>query len=571
MRTVPATATAEPSTWTRYVPALGWLRSYQGAWLVPDLIAGLTLAAYALPAGIADASLAQLPAQAGLYACLFSGLVFWLFCSSKHTAITVTSAISLLVGATLGDLGQGDPARIAAMAACTALMVAALAFLVWLFRGGSVVNFVSETVLLGFKAGVALYLASTQLPKLFGISGTHGDFWDRMGYFLEHLGETHQAALLLGLAALVILVLGKIFMPTRPIALVVVVGGIVASSRLDLGSHGVKLLGEVPQGLPALGFPSLSRADLNELLPLAMACFLLAAVETAAIGRMFGLKHGYKVDPNQEFLALAAANLAAGLGRAFPVSGGMSQSLVNESGGARTPISGLVAALLILLVAVFLSGLLRALPQPVLAAVVLVAVTGLFKVKALASLWRFSRTEFAIAAAALLGVLGSGLLHGVLIGAVLSILVLLRRASRPPATELGRIPGTDQFADRVRNPENARVRDVFVFRSSGALLYFNVDHVRERFLALLAEFGPARRAVFFLGAVPLVDLAGAELLVELHRTLAARGIEFRLAGTPSSVSETLRRAGYEDHCGPVVANAPVIAVVDAPGAAPARG
>jgi len=565
-----AQAATGASGLARYLPALVWLRGYQGSWLVPDLVAGLTLAAYAIPAGVADASLAQLPPQAGLYACLFSGLVFWLLCSSRHTAITVTSAISLLTGATLGELGQGDATRVAALASCTALLVALLALLVWVFRGGSVVNFVSETVLLGFKAGVALYLASTQLPKLFGISGAHGDFWERMRYLLAHLGETHGAALLLGLSALVLLVLGKRFLPNRPVSLFVVVGGIAVAGWFDLGARGVKLLGEVPQGLPVPALPAVGWGDLNELLPLAMACFLLAAVETSAIARMFGQKHGYRVDTNQEFLAVAGANLAAGLGQGFPVSGGMSQSVVNESSGARTPLSGLVAALLILLVVLFLSGMLHDLPQPVLAALVLVAVTGLFKVDALARLWRFSRAEFAIAMAALFGVLGSGLLRGVLIGAVLSILMLLRRASRPPTTELGRVPGTDQFADRIRNPENRREPGVFVFRSAGALLYFNVDHVRERFHEQLAEFGAARRAVFFLGAVPLVDLAGAELLVELHRTLLARDIEFRLAGTPSSVRETLVRAGYEEHCGPVLANEPVAAVVAASSAGPAR-
>lgn len=539
------------------LPGLSLLRNYDLAWLRFDLVAGLTLAAYLLPAGIADASLAQLPPEAGLYSCLFGGLVFWLFCSSRHTAITVTSAISLLIGATLGELGNGDPSRFAALAACTALMVAGFALLVWLFKGGAVVNFVSETVLLGFKAGVAMHLASTQLPKLFGIGGAHGNFWERMGYFVAHLGETHASALYLGLAALAVLVLGKIYLPTRPVALLVVVSGIVAAGALELGAQGVKLLGEVPQGLPAPALPAVGWADMDDLLSLSMACFLLAAVETAAIARMFAQKHGYRVDTNQEFLALAGANLASGLGRGFPVSGGMSQSVVNESGGARTALSGLIAAVLMVVVVLFFSGLLRDLPQPVLAAIVLVAVTGLFKVKALARLWRFSRVEFAVAMAALLGVLGSGLLRGVLIGAVLSILLLLRRASRPPTTELGRVPGTDYFADRIRNPENEREPGVFVFRNSGALLYFNVDHVRDRFFELLAERGDAKRAVYFLGAVPLVDLAGAELLMEIHETLKDRGIHFRLAATPSSVRETLVKAGFEEECGPVVANEPV--------------
>ena len=243
----------------------------------------------------------------------------------------------------------------------------------------------------------------------------------------------------------------------------------------------MKMLGEVPQGLPPIGLPAVNVSDLNELLPLAMACFLLGAVETAAIGRMFALKHGYRFDPNQEFLALASANVAAGLGQGFPVSGGMSQSLVNESGGARTPLSGLVAALVTLVVAVSLSGMLRNLPQPVLAAIVLMAVAGLFKVSALKRLWQFSHAEFGIAVVALLGVLGSGILRGVLIGAVLSLVLLLRRGSRPHTTELGRVQGTDYFADRLRHPENERVPDVFVFRCDGPLLFFNVDYVRDRF------------------------------------------------------------------------------------------
>ncbi len=246
---------APRSKFGRMLPGLALLRSYEFGWLRFDLVAGLTLAAYLLPAAIADSSLAQLPPQAGIYACLFSGLVFWLFCSSRHTAITITSAISLLIGATLGEMGNGDVSRFGALAACTALMVSGFALLVWLFDGGSIVNFVSETVMLGFKAGVALHLASTQLPKLFGISGAHGNFWSRMGTFFGHIGETHAATLWLGLAALVVLVLGKIFAPTRPVALFVVVGGIVAAGLLGLGAQGVKLLGEVPQGVPV---PSLA-------------------------------------------------------------------------------------------------------------------------------------------------------------------------------------------------------------------------------------------------------------------------------------------------------------------------
>jgi high affinity sulfate transporter 1 len=549
---------------TDALPGLRLLRHYPKEMLRRDLVAGLVLCAYLLPAGIGDASLAGLPPEAGLYSCLFAGLVFWLFCSSRHTAVTVTSAISLVVGTSLAPLAQGDLPRQAVLAAATALLVAGLALAAWLLNAGSLVSFISETVMTGFKSGVALYLASTQLPKLFGLHGAHGSFWPRLTGFVAHLPETNPAALLLGLSALGLLVLGKLFLPNRPVSLVVLAAGIAAVPLFGLAGRGVALLGEVPQALPVPGLPAVRLADLNDLLPLAMACFLLGAVETAAIGRTFARKHGYRLDNNQELLALAGSNLAAGLGRGMPVSGGMSQSLVNESGGARTPLSGLVAAGLLVVVTLFFAGLLRDLPQPVLAAIVLMAVSGLFKVAELRRLWRFSRAEFAVAMAALIGVLASGLLRGVLIGAVISLVMLLRRAARPRTTELGRVPGTDYYADAERHPENQRDAEVFVFRTEAALVYFNTEHVRDRFLASLDARGPAvKLAVFFLGTCPGVDRAGAELLEELAHEMRRRDIVFRLAEARGSVRETLRRAGFEEHCFPVVANQPVAAVVSA--------
>src|SRR5436190_10065077 len=488
-------------------PALTWLRAYQPKWLRADLIAGVTLAAYLMPAGLADASLANLPPEAGLYACLFSGLVFWLFCSSRHTAITVTSAISVLVGASLGDLAGGDPSRFWALASCTALIVGGLGFIAWVAKAGVIVNFISESVLVGFKCGIALFIASTQLPKLFGFKGSHGDFWERSGYFFSHLRETNMASLLLGLCALAVLLLGKRFPKNKPVALFVVIAGILAAASMNLGKLGVKLLGEVPQGLPPFGLPAIHASDLNDLLPLALACFLLGAVESAAIGRMFAVKHGYRFDANQELLGIAGANVMAGLGHGFPVSGGMSQSLVNESGGARTPLSGFIASLLMLLIVLFVSGALRYPPQPVLAAIVLMAVTGLFNVTALRHLWRADRAELVVAIAALLGVLGSGLLRGVLIGAVISLVQLLRRASRPHVAQLGRIPGTSRFSDRERHPDNEPTPGAVILRPEAGLVYFNIDHVRDAIRAAVrAESPRADLVILDLSGSPFVDL-----------------------------------------------------------------
>jgi SulP family sulfate permease len=538
------------SAWYSMFPVFTWLRAYQPKWLRADLVAGVTLAAYLTPAGLADASLANLPPEAGLYACLFSGVVFWLFCSSRHTAITVTSAISVLVGASLGDLAGGDASRFWALASCTALMVGGLGFIAWLAKAGVIVNFISESVLVGFKCGIALFIASTQLPKLFGFKGAHGDFWERSGYFFSHLRETNMASLLLGLGALAVLLLGKRFLKNKPVSLFVVIAGIITASSMDLGSLGVKLLGQVPQGLPPFGLPAIHLSDLNDLLPLALGCFLLGMVETAALGRMFAVKHSYRFDANQELLGIASANVMAGLGHGFPVSGGMSQSLVNESGGARTPLSGFVAALLMLVVVLFLSGALRNLPQPVLAAIVLMAVIGLFNVAALKHLWRADRAEFIVAIAALLGVLTSGLLRGVLIGAIISLVQLLRRASRPHVAFLGRIPGARRFSDIARHPDNEPIRGALLFRTEASLLYFNVDYVRDTVMKRASEMGAGLRlAVCDLSTSPHVDLAGAQMLMGLYEQLASAKVRLQIVEARASVRDRLQAEGVEDKVG----------------------
>jgi MFS superfamily sulfate permease-like transporter len=261
---------------------------------------------------------------------------------------------------------------------------------------------------------------------------------------------------------------------------------------------------------------------------------------------MFAAKHRDKFDSNQEFLALAAANLATGLGSGFPVSGGMSQSLVNESGGARTPLSGLVGSVAILVVILFFSSALRTLPQPVLAAIVLAAVGGLFKVSELRHLWRADRSEFIIAMAALLGVLGFGLLRGVLIGALISLVQLLRRASQPHIASLGRIPGTHRFSDLERNPENHPVPGLLMFRVESSLLYFNVEYVRETVLERVRrESQPPKLVLCDLSASPYVDLQSATTLGVLADELASSGIQMQVVEARSSVRDRLRAEGLD--------------------------
>ena len=427
-----------------------------------------------------------------------------------------------------------------------------IALAAWAVRAGAIVNFISESVMVGFKCGVALFLASTQLPKLFGIHGAHGDFWENSAHFLGHLHETNPVSLTIGAAALAALIVGKILLKNKPVALFVVVGGIIASAWFGLDQRGVKLLGEVPQGLPAVGLPAVYWSDLNALLPLALACFLLAAVETAAIGRTFAAKHGGRLDANQEFLALAASNLAAGLGRGFPVSGGMSQSLVNEGSGAHTPLSGAMAAGFILLVILFLSHLLSALPQPVLAAVVLMAVAGLFQFSALKHLWQASRPDFAVAIASLLGVLGSGLLRGVMIGAIISLVQLIHRSSRPHVAVLGRIPGTQRFSDLERHRDNEKIPGALIVRPESGLVYFNIDHVRTTILDRIhAEIPLPRLVVIDLSASPYVDLQSAHELAGMADELRAKGVRVRVVEARSAVRDRLNGEGLGTRLGSI--------------------
>jgi high affinity sulfate transporter 1 len=557
----------------KYLPILEWLPTYRREWLRPDIVAGITLAAYMLPVALAYASLAGLPPQAGLYSCMLAGLFFAPFCTARHTAVAVTSAISLLLAATLSGMAQDDAARYWSLASFTALLVAAIAIVAGLLGAGTIIHFISETVLAGFKAGVALNIISTQLPKLLGIKGSGDNFFQRVGYVLEHVDETSALTLAVGVTGIVLLAIGERVLRNRPVALIVVVLSIVAVAAFGLDQRGLKVLGDVPSGLPRFGLPLPSIEDLNELVPLALACFLLGSVETMAVSRTFARKHRYRVSADQDFLALGAANLVAGLAQGYPVSGGMSQSAVNEKAGAKTPVSLVVASLLIALVTLFLSGVFRTLPDAILAAIVVMAVKGLIDVSLLRHLYRFSLGEFAIAAVALVGVLALGLLNGVLIGCMLSLILLLRRSSRPSVAVMGRVPGTDRFGSIERHPDNEPVAGVLVFRVDSSIFYYNTEHVRDRFFQCLAEQQPPPRLVVWsLMTTPLVDLAGAELLMELRQDLGERGIELKLAEARGPLREVLRVAGLEKHFGPIQAHtaiAPTIQQWEASTVAPA--
>jgi len=531
---------------------LGWLAAYDARWLGADCLAGITLAAYAVPVALAYATLAGVDPVVGVYGYLLGGLGYALLGSSRHLAIGPTSAISLLIGATIAPMAAGDPMRLAQIASLTALMVALLAAAAWVLRLSTLTSFISDTILVGFKAGAGISIAVTQLPKALGVPGGGDNFFERVGTLVRQAGEVNPVVLAVTVAALALLLFGDRWLPGRPVALAVVALSIVATSVLGLQAHGVTTVGAIPAGLPRLGLPALRPRDVDGVIPLAAACLLLAYIESVSAARALARKHGYEVDVRQELLALGSANLAVALGHGYPVAGGLSQSAVNEKAGARSPLSLMVASAVLAVALLFLTGLLRNLPNAVLAAIVLVAVMGLIDVREMARLWRLSRLEFQVAMTALVGVLLLGILKGVLLAAIGSILLLLRRVSAPHVAALGRIPGTSRFSDLARHPDNERLPEVFPFRVEASLVYFNVDHVlREVIAAVDAQRPAVRLVVCDLSTSPYVDVAGARMLARLSAELDARGAALRLVEVRATTRDLLRAEGLEAKAGQI--------------------
>ncbi|MDM0028963.1 SulP family inorganic anion transporter [Variovorax saccharolyticus] len=536
--------------WRAAFPPAQWLAGYQPRWLAKDAIAGVTLAAYGIPVSLAYASLAGLPPQYGIYGYLVGGLFYALFGSSRQLAIGPTSAISMLVGVTVAGMAQGDAERWASIAALTALLIAVMCVLAWLLRLSSLVNFISETILLGFKAGAALTIALTQLPKLFGVQGGGEGFFERLFILGGQIPETNLAVLGFGLVALALLLLAEKFLPGRPAALFVVVASILVLSLTSLGELGFKVVGALPQGLPDFKLPGLRARDVEGVVPLAFACLLLSYVESVSAARALAEAHKYEIDPRQEFLGLGAANLGAALFQAYPVAGGLSQSSVNDKAGARTPLALVFASITIGLCLMFLTGGLKNLPNVVLAAIVLVAVKGLVDIGGMKRLWRVSRYEFLVSMIAFVAVLLLGILNGVIVAVLASLALLIRRVANPHVALLGRIPGTRKFSDIARNPDNTPVPGVLAFRVDAALLYFNAEQVRDAVRAMQrAATGPLKLVICDLSTSPQVDLAGARMLTKLQQELAAAGIRMRLVAAHAPVRDILRAEGLEENVG----------------------
>lgn len=531
-------------------PITIWLREYPRSNLKWDILSGITLAFFVIPESMAYASLAGLPPQTGIYCYLFAGVLYAIFGTSRQLAIGPTSAISMVIGASIAWLSGGDPIKATLIASSTALMVAGLFLIAYLVKLNSLTNFISDTILTGFKAGAALAIASTQIPRLLGFDGEGDNFFERIWFLLSHLDKTNPIILIFGTIALILLILGHKFMPGKPLSLIVVVGSMLAVAFTPLGNLDIPYIGQLPQGFRFSEFPLFTLSESKDMLGLVLACFLLAYIESVSAAKTLAKKNGYEIDTRQELLALGAANFAAGIGGGFPSGGGLSQSTVNDQSGAKSPLALVITSMFLLVFLFFLSNVTRYLPEVILPVIVLHAVASLINVKEMKHLFRVSRYESLIMALSVLAVLVFGILNGLLISVILSILFLLRITSSPHIAILGRVSNTSRFTDMLRHPENSPVDGLLILRVEASIIYYNVPFVRDHVRTLVANHqGTLRMVIFDLSSSTYMDVSGARYFIDLEQELEKSNIELRVVEALGTVRDILRAEGLEMEIG----------------------
>ena len=549
-------APERPSTLERLAPIARWLPSYDRRWLRPDIIAALTVWALIVPEAMAYASLAGVPPEAGLYAALAPLVLYAVFGTSRHVTVGPSSAIAILVAATVAPLAGGDGDRYIALTAGLALLVGVVLIIGGLARLGFVSEFLAKPVLTGFVIGLALVIAIGQVPKLLGIEIAGGNFFEELWEIITSLDETHVATLAVGAGSLVLMLALNRFVPKAPSALITVGLAIAFVALLNLEAEGVEIAGDIPAGLPPLGFPDIKLGDLADLLPGALAIALVAYAESIAGSRSFAARHGYEVDANQEMVALGASNVGTGLSQGFAVDVSLSRSAVNDAAGVKSQLSGIVNAGFVLITIVVLTPLFHDLPDAALAAVIIAAVAHLVDIRELRRLLRLDRADYGLAVTAAGAVLLFDVLIGILVAVVTSLIVLIHRSYRPQSALLGRVPHADEsdedyrYRDVERHPGYETFPGLVIFRFDDELYFANSNYFREEVRRRLREADPPARAILIdVGAVTHIDTTGTDMLGELIDELSNQDVELLLARAKGKARDILRRAGLEDKIG----------------------
>jgi high affinity sulfate transporter 1 len=536
---------------SRFLPIAGWLPRYDRSLLRPDVIAGATVWGLLVPESIAYAGLAGLAPEAGLYALLATLAAYAVFGTSRHLIAGPTSAAAVLLASSVGDLAASGSAQYVADAAMLVLLCGGLFLVAGLLRLGFIAQFLSRPVMQGFVFGLAIFVTVSQLPKLFGVEKFDGNTIAQFVHLLGHLGDTNGATLVVGAAALVLLFGAERFAPQLPGGLIALVLGIAVGGLLGLSSHGVAIVGKVPSGLPTPSVPDIDGGELGALLAAAGGLLLVIYSESLGAAQTFAAKYGYEIDPNQELIALGVANAGSGALGGLAGGGGLSQSAVNESAGARSELSPLVAAVLILVTVLLLTPLFKNLPEAVLAALIVHAVSHLMRVGELRRYYRERHVEFWLALATLVAVITLDVLPALIIGVTAMLLLVVYHSSQPHVAELGRVPGLPgAYGGRRMHPEYEPVPGLLILRLQTPVLYSNAAPVAHRIKQLVGEADPTPRAVIVeSGGSDRLDITSAEMLRQLVRELHAAGIDLALADVHTQVVRMARRAGVLDELG----------------------
>jgi sulfate permease, SulP family len=534
------------------LPIVASLRGYQHAWLSVDIVAGLTVWGLVVPQAMAYASIAGLPAEAGLYTILVSMLAYALFGSSRHLIVSATSATAALVGSTIVLLHPVDAAQYASHAATLVLLVGLLFLLAGAAKLGFIAQFLSRPVMEGFVFGLTIFVAVGQLNKVFGVSKGDGNTFAKLWHVVTQLDEANWWAFAIGAAAMAGLFALPHLSKQLPAGLVVLAGAIVASAALDLAEkHDVAVIGTLPKGLPSLSSPTFELSVLWTLLPAAVGIVLVAYSEALGAAESLATRHGYEIRPNQELMAFGAVNLATGAVGGLVGCGGMSASAVNDGARAKTQISAITATAMALITVVALTPLFKHLPDAVLGALIIHAVSHMMSVAKLKAVYRIAPTEFWLGITALLGVVTLDVLQGLIIAMAASILLVVYRTSKPSVVvlgELAELPGT--YGAIERNPGAATVDGVLVLRHDETLYYANASSNRDAIKRLVEAADPAVQTVIFHPEVlHTIDVTSIESLEHLLAWLRQHDIEVFVVHPHRDLLAIARRTSLLDALG----------------------
>ncbi len=544
---------SSPRGLERFVPISVWLRGYRPDWLKADVVAGLTVWALVVPEAMAYAGIAGVPVEYGLYAVPLAVVAYAVFGTSRRLFVGPSSTIAALSASTVAPVvaSGGTAEDYVALTAGLALLVGALYVVMGLARMGFVARFFAKPVLDGFIIGLGLYIAVGQLPKLVGIEKAEGNVVQQFAGWVTDIGEWDRPSLLVGLLSLTVLVALERRLPRVPAALVVVVASVIAAQAFDLGAEGVALVGEVPTGFHFVSWSGVSVDQLIDMVPGALAIIVVGFAESVAVAKAYAAKDRERIDPNQEMVAYGAANLGSGILQGFSVSGSLSKSAAAQTAGGKTPVLlGVVAGAVLLTIAV-IAGVFEWLPEPTLAAIIIVAVAGMIDPAEIRRLWAARSIDVVLALGALLGVLLLDILGGVVVGVVLSLALVIHRLDNPHVAVLGGNEDATAYRDLAENPGYTAVPGVLIYRFDAPLVFTNADFFKDDLTERLRTADPPyEQVVLDFEAVYEIDTTGLDALLQVQELLDDDSIRLDLARVKTDPRELLDRMEATERLGP---------------------